>query len=122
MSLENESIETCVYCHINANESSNWFKMVCDVPHLIIWALRKNVKYWPAKVMSIDGSFVKVRFFGAHHLNHEVHKSKCYLYSEKSPGKSNASKPNGMKSDYKTALKVNAIYISIDCILQFKIT
>lgn len=115
MSAEVDSVRICIWCHINANSMSmdvrkNWFKLVCEKPHLIIWAQKKNAKYWPAKVMTVENPFVEVRFFGSDHLNSNVHMSKCFLYSEKSPSKSHVSNPkkNDQKADYRNALKVNS--------------
>lgn len=50
--------------------------------HLIIWAYKKHAKYWPAKVMSIDGQSVNVCFFGGNHSfykREEVPVTKCIV-------------------------------------------
>lgn len=115
VSAEIDSVKTCLECHINANEpetKSKWFTMVCRELHLIIWAQRKNVKYWPAKVMSFDEKSVNVRFFGGYHKHEDVPVNKCFLYSEESPRKAtriSTKKSNSIESEFKSALKVKNI-------------
>lgn len=93
----------------NAKETrSRWFSMVCDVPHLIVWAHRKCARYWPAKIMSIEGQEVNVRFFGSFHKHENVPIDKCYLYSVNSPGKMRPSKSiDRWKNEFVSARKVN---------------
>lgn len=80
------SIRKCLQCYNNAIANrTRWFVMVCDEPHLIIWAPMKNVRLWPAKVMSIDGDMVNVRFFGGFHKHDDLPSNKCFLYSESNP-------------------------------------
>lgn len=91
ISGEIKFVESCMQCYINAHTKetqARWITMVHDKPHLIIWAQRKHIKYWPAKIMSFDNQQVHVCFFGGHDnsYNHEdVPVNKCYLYSKKSP-------------------------------------
>lgn len=87
---EVESVLKCTQCHINAEiDRWNWFTMVCDVPHLIVWAHKRNSRYWPAKVMSVNElkGMVNVRFFGGFQKHENVPISKCFLYSKSGPGK-----------------------------------
>ncbi|XP_055306236.1 MYND-type zinc finger-containing chromatin reader ZMYND8-like [Sitodiplosis mosellana] len=112
VSAEIESVKKCVECHINANQKDTrprWFTMVCNMPHLIIWAHGKNTRYWPAKLMSVDGQTVHVRYFGNDRINDNVPTDKCFLYSEKSPGKAQNAKVNDAK--YKLALEEAEQYI-----------
>lgn len=64
---EVDSIKTCRQCYVNVftfpDES---FAMVCDPPHLIIWAKYTDYCYWPSKVMNTTDQMVHVRFFGDH--------------------------------------------------------
>lgn len=40
---EIESVKKCAQCYRNANEAPNdWFTLVCDEPHLIVWAKMKG--------------------------------------------------------------------------------
>lgn len=83
--------------------------MVCDKPHLIIWAPRPYSRYWPAKVMTTTEREVYVRFFGGFHLNTNVAVQKCFLYSKDTPGvaKFLPWKTPGPNIDYTKALKVS---------------
>ena len=106
ISAEIDSVKTCVQCHINANARetyARWFPMVCRKPHLIIWAQRKNARYWPAKVMSFDEKQVNVRFFGDYHKHENVAVKKCFLYSKESPTNYPLKKSD---KKFKSALKV----------------
>lgn len=78
--------------------------MLCHPPHLIVWAYKKGARYWPAKVMAIDGQQVNVRFFGGFHKHENVPANKCFLYSEEGPRK--FKKPKQSDTEYKSALKV----------------
>lgn len=106
VSQEIDSVKMCLECHINANKSTHWFTMVHRVPHLIIWAQRKNAKYWPAKIMSYDEKQVKVCFFGGYHKQENVPVNKCYLYSRDSPTNI-PTKSND--TEFKAALEVNDV-------------
>lgn len=114
---ETESVKKCLQCHINANTKetrSRWFTMVCKVPHLIIWAYKRNARYWPAKVMSIDENVqhINVRFFGGYHKHENVPTRKCFLYSKKSPGNNLIQKSNyRMSLEFKSALMVNGKWL-----------
>lgn len=103
VSAEIDSVKTCLQCHINENTHSRWFSMLCPMPHLIIWAQKKNVRYWPAKVMSFDEQKVKVRFFGGHHKLANVPINKCFLYSESSPTNNQIKT---IDTEFELALKV----------------
>lgn len=101
---EIKSVKTCADCYEHANiDPDNWFTKTCTEPHLLIWAKIKGYSYWPAKVMSVDGQGVNVRFFGDH-TNASVPASNCNLFSQQNPDK-NRSMQN--KSSYITALKVS---------------
>lgn len=80
-----------------AADQYHWFTMVCDKPHLIIWAHMKGARYWPAKVMSVNGQQVNVRFFGCkiqgYRKHDDVPAQKCFLYSAESPRNSKKDKP-----------------------------
>lgn len=107
VAAEIESVKKCTQCHINANAKEtrkHWFTMVCDVPHYIIWAYKKNARYWPAKVMSISGQEVDVSFFGGYHKQEIVPAKKCFLYSTKRPG--NIQNAKSQDIEYKKALAV----------------
>lgn len=98
-------IKLCSECYSNANKyPTNWFALVCDEPHLIIWA--KHTDYnlmWPAKVMSADAQDVIIRYFGDHQQT-TVPATVCLLYSESSPNRTN--KPLAL---YSAAYKVNTL-------------
>ncbi|XP_055306233.1 MYND-type zinc finger-containing chromatin reader Zmynd8-like [Sitodiplosis mosellana] len=75
---EIETAEMCAECYMHD------FSLVCTKPHLIVWAKWEECDHWPAKVMSIDGQLVNVRFFGDH-TQADVPASNCLLYSETDP-------------------------------------
>lgn len=106
---EIDSVKTCLGCHINANTKetrSRWFTMVHRLPHLIIWAHKKNARYWPAKVMSVDEQHVKVYFFGSYHKHAIVPVNKCYLYSRNSPTNHSVRSND---TEFESALKVKQL-------------
>lgn len=109
VSDEVDSVKTCLSCHINANSTETrprWFSMVCHLPHLLIWARRKNAKYWPAKVMSYDKEVVRVRFFGGSFHKHDiVPVNKCFLYSKSSPIKTSHLNKT-YETEFEAAIKV----------------
>lgn len=40
---EIDSVKKCAECYRNANDApDNWFTLVCDEPHLIVWAKMKG--------------------------------------------------------------------------------
>lgn len=88
--------------------------MVCNVPHLMIWA-PKSGRYWPAKVISIDGLTVKVRFFGEIHNRANVRMYKCLFYTKNPPGK--IRNPRPYDTAYDLARKVIKTYIILLFIL-----
>lgn len=108
---EIENIKKCSECFSNEyKHPSKWFTMVCDKPHIILWAKKMGFNYWPAKLMSIDGQLINVRFFGDHKPA-DVPANNCFLYSEANPNRSrNASYL------YKSALKVSDIR---NCVFVF---
>lgn len=72
---------------MNASEHPNdWFTMVCEQPHLLLWAKQKTYPYWPAKLMSVnsDKNTVDVRFFGGHSRSVLTPKD-CLMFSRKNP-------------------------------------
>lgn len=72
---------------MNASKHPNdWFKMVCERPHLLLWAKQKTYPYWPAKLMSVnsDKNTVDVRFFGSHTRSVLTPKD-CLMFSRKNP-------------------------------------
>lgn len=79
---ELESADICSECYFNANERpQTFFTDVCAMPHLVVWAKMRNYRQWPAKLMSINGTTVNVRFFQVH-TNANVLAANCYLYSQ----------------------------------------
>ena len=117
---EEDSVKKCLQCHVNANAKVTrfrWFTMVCDRPHLIIWAYRKSYKsFWPAKMMSINAgqtNQINVRFFGSFHKHENVPVEKCFLYSERNPGIVRLVNSNGrMQKELLAANKVNFMQFS----------
>lgn len=100
---EIESVKKCIQCHLNSLKYRyHWFTMVCDEPHLIIWAHMKGYRYWPAKLMSVDEQQVNVRFFGSYHKHDDVSVNKCFLYSKECPSNVKIS-----TNSYKLAIKVS---------------
>lgn len=89
---EIDSIQKCADCYLSANKRpKTWFRYLCNEPHLIVWAKITGHCHWPAKVMTVDGQQVNVRFFGDH-LNANVPAANCFLYSAKSPRPRSSSK------------------------------
>lgn len=42
---EIESVKKCAECFINAHDKpNNWFTLVCNNPHLLVWAKLKGIK------------------------------------------------------------------------------
>lgn len=56
--------------------------------------------FWPAKLMSIDGQMVNVRFFGDH-THADVPATNCFLYSGHNPDKRRSA-----TTAYNSAIKV----------------
>lgn len=99
---EIESVKKCAECYANATtHSDTWFTLACNEPHLPIWAKQKGFNYWPAKLMSIDGQLINVRFFGDH-THADIPVNNCFLYSKKNPGRMKHT-----SSLYNAALKVS---------------
>lgn len=96
-------MKKCVECYSNLiRYAGSSFVMVCHQPHLIIWAKMKSNIYWPAKLMSIEGEWANVRFFGDHSHNH-LKITKCLLYSTANPSKAHKN----ASIEYNEALKVS---------------
>ncbi|XP_031638034.1 protein kinase C-binding protein 1-like isoform X2 [Contarinia nasturtii] len=96
---EIESVKKCAECYEKANKYPHlWFAMACSEPHLLVWAKMKGFNYWPAKLMSIDGQLINVRFFGDHTYA-DVPATNIYLYSANNPGR------RATHSGYNTAIK-----------------
>lgn len=95
---ELDSIKLCDECYLRAcDEPKTFFTGVCEVPHLIVWAKMRNYPHWPAKLMSIDGGTVQVRFFGDH-TNANVPANNCFLYSKENPNASGEKIARFMKA------------------------
>ncbi|XP_031639189.1 protein kinase C-binding protein 1-like [Contarinia nasturtii] len=108
VNAEVESIQCCFQCYKHSQiDRHHWFTMLCDEPHLLVWAYMKNFRYMPAKLMLIlDGNRVTVRFFGGYHKQEDVATKNVFLYSEENPGKARTT-----KFQYKTALNQADTYI-----------
>lgn len=79
------SLKTCLECFENAVKSPDTsFTIICNRPHILVWARMENFIFWPAKAMSAANGKVHIRYFGDHTTG-EVKSSLCYLYSEESP-------------------------------------
>ncbi|XP_031637919.1 uncharacterized protein LOC116350304 [Contarinia nasturtii] len=106
MEEEIEIVKKCPECYNNAVKYPNdWFTVICSDPHIIVWAKKMGFNYWPAKLMSIDGQLINVRFFGDH-KNMDVMSTNCFLYSETNPNRS-----RNTTVLYKSALKEVEVYI-----------
>lgn len=101
---EIDGLRKCADCYANAVAHPNeWFTMVCKDPHIIAWAKFQGCSIWPAKVMSMSGKKLSVRFFGDHtHAN--IASARCYQFSEESPA-GKAAKTRG--APYKKAMEVS---------------
>lgn len=108
------SVEKCIECYSNASEfPDDSFVMPCDPPHPIIWAKFERFNFWPAKLMSMDGEMVHVRFFGDH-TNANVSTECCYQYSRDPPIQVTPMH-RYMTKEYNLALKVSSTYINNNC-------
>lgn len=106
LEVEIESIKKCAECYSNEyNYPDTHFTMVCNEPHLIVWAKKKGFNFWPAKLMSIDGQLINVRFFNDHKAE-DVPTTNCFLYSHLCPNRQRNSCVS-----YKSALKVSLYMI-----------
>lgn len=74
--------------------------MVCEEPHMIIWA-KKDYNFWPAKLMTVNGPLIGVRYFGDH-TDADVTAISCLLFSRSSPNR--ITTPTEM---YSVAMKVS---------------
>lgn len=88
---ENElyEIDLCSECYCNANEHpDDWFTMVCEHPHILVWAKCDDI-YWPAKAMALttisNVTQIYVRYFGGHRRFAYIGPNDCYLYSNIHP-------------------------------------
>lgn len=87
------SIRTCPECfEYWANDPNDYFTKVCAKPHLIVYAKAEGHKFWPAKVMSVNGNLVNVEFFGEH-SQADVPAKLCILYPKRRPVESKKSTP-----------------------------
>lgn len=81
------SIRLCHECYKNANDHpANWFLMVCEERHPVVWAKLDTYPYWPAKLMACNESenMVDVRFFGDNEQA-RVMSSFCTTYTKHCP-------------------------------------
>ncbi|XP_031639200.1 uncharacterized protein LOC116351257 [Contarinia nasturtii] len=103
-----DSIQSCIECYMNAlNHPNDWFTMVCDEPHLLVWAKMKGYPYWPVKLMRVDEQKVLIRFFEDHQNAKIMAKKNCFLYSHTNPA------PLGYISiAYKSALNEANTYLT----------
>lgn len=111
------SIQLCHQCYTNATlHPADWFTMVCDRPHLLIWARQKSYPYWPAKLMSMNNGSVDVHFFGAHSRAVLTPKD-CMMFSQKNPStnirpyKDDLEKAQQVSNDLLTNYFLPAVYI-----------
>lgn len=78
----------CAECYSNRHKyQRNWSTMLCDEPHLIVWAEYLE-EYWPAKVMKVEikpSVKVYVQLF-AERADTEISDPECFVYSEEYPG------------------------------------
>lgn len=64
LEVEIESVKKCAECYSNEYKyPDTYFTMVCNEPHLIVWAKKTGFNFWPAKLMSIDGQLINVSNF-----------------------------------------------------------
>lgn len=102
------SIKKCACCFsFWLTDSTDFFTQVCDKPHLLLWVKYDDYPYWPAKLMSVDGTKVNVEFFDESHSQADIDVEYCLLYSKKSPGRNSTAL--GMKE----ALKVIVVITDI---------
>lgn len=84
----NEEIDCLKICSQCYDHKKQPFTMLCEQPHMIIWAEASNCPYWPAKLMKSfmkdDELHVNVRFFGDYTV-YNVPASNCFLYSKNRP-------------------------------------
>lgn len=104
-------MEKCTECYGNWHISSDWFAIMCNRPHCVVWAKVDGHSYWPGKAMTVNGNEVHVRFFGRKHTFADVPAKKCYLYSDESPDqrppRKNQRRNSIDKPDYQMALYVS---------------
>lgn len=101
---EIDHILCCAECYeMKYKDPNEWHTFACSKPHLILWISISNAiprdywppKYrgrpsrlydvcWPAKLMSIDKTTVKVIYFGSSELV-EVPAMSCSIYSTEIP-------------------------------------
>lgn len=83
-------LNTCRDCFKNSNERADWFTTVCQTPHLLVWAKTEQLPYWPAKVFTVKGNLIGVRYFGNHERSF-IPQNNIYLFTRKSPNQSMSS-------------------------------
>ncbi|XP_031639284.1 protein kinase C-binding protein 1-like [Contarinia nasturtii] len=104
---EIDSLQSCFECYMNAlNHPNDWFTMVCEEPHLIVWSKVRGYPYWPGKIMCVDVNDIYVNFFGEHE-NVIVSSEKCFLYSDTNP-----VQPGYTSEPYNLALKEAQQYLN----------
>lgn len=103
-------MQTCGACCENAlMNPSEYASMVCNGAHLVLWARFIDSRYWPSKLMTIDGSDVKVWFFG-HHSFADVSRTDCLRYSAERP---ETNENTGDTDKFADALKVHIFVYSL---------
>lgn len=106
----------CTNCYLNwSQHPDDWFSMVCDDPHLIVWVKKTGANFWPAKLTSVTDQEVNVCLFGDHSQS-TVSANSCLLYSESSP--SRIPKP---PDAYNEALRVSTFGLDAADIRKNKI-
>lgn len=82
---EMDSIRLCHECYKNANEHpADWFSMVCNERHPVVWAKQDTYPYWAAKLMAsnTDDDTVVVWFFGSECKHAKINSKFCMKYSK----------------------------------------
>lgn len=101
------SSASCINCNdYEQNNPNEAHLMVCDPPHIVIWAKYEDTGYKPAKVMCCydDDESAKVFFFGTHEKI-DVFARDCFLYSQEYPDDANPR-----ETDQATKVGSNFLY------------
>lgn len=72
-------IKLCSQCYKNGIHSSNPMVLLCDPPHLMVWAKTDGYNYWSAKIMSVGRGNAHVIYFGEY-SECKIPVDKCFLY------------------------------------------
>lgn len=103
-------LKICSQCYDHKKQP---FTMLCEQPHMIIWAEASNCPYWPAKLMKSfmkdDELHVNVPFFGDYTV-YNVPASNCFLYSKNRPDE-NILEDNSEL--YQLALNVSCSFLKL---------